>query len=354
MPSTARPAPPRRVNLLIDLNGTCHVGEQQTPGAVDALRKLRQLQRRQQRASSGGVASPSSPPSPSIGIRFCSNTTKESTSSLLSKLRRVGFGDDLIVESDLFTSLDATSRYVERCGLSPLLLLSESAQTAFRRDAALESRCFFASPGTPPSLLHDDQKRALMRCDAVVVGLCPQLMTQAWLDEAFRLISGEYVGRGGSQKARLIATHRALYHRPSTDSPLSLGPGAFIAALEAAARLDASTTTICGKPSRTFLQECLGGLEREGPGRDGDGDGQGDAATTTKTKNVIIGDDVEADLGGDTTLLELERVLVRTGKYRKGDEDGAAQRSPPDATFDTFAEWVDAFVAEVERRGVAE
>ena len=52
----------------------------------------------------------------------------------------------------------------------------------------------------------------------------------------------------------------ALYHRPSEGSALSMGPGAFVAALEAASHRDASTTTVCGKPSQAFLQECIGGM----------------------------------------------------------------------------------------------
>ena len=178
------------VNLLIDLNGTCHVGEQPTTMAVEALAKLRNLQR-----------SPSS--DNRIRIRFCSNTTKESTSSLLAKLRRVGFTPDLLDEADLCTSLDATSRYVARSQLSPLLLLSSSAQSAFKKDDTVAKRCFFAEASQPPDQLTDAQVAHLRRCNAVVIGLCPELMTQPWLDEAFRLVSGEYGG-----KAQLIATHR--------------------------------------------------------------------------------------------------------------------------------------------------
>ncbi|KAN0060063.1 hypothetical protein ACQY0O_008036 [Thecaphora frezii] len=309
-----------KTNLLIDLNGTCHVGETETPGAIDALRRLRRLQQ-----DKGNL----------LKIRFCSNTTKESTSSLLAKLRRVGFTEDLIEQSDLFTSLDATRRYVERSGLSPLLLLSRSAQSAFSDDAELASRCFFAWPDRPPSTLGDEAKKALTRCDAVVVGLCPELMTQSWLDEAFRLLSGEYAGAQG-KKVQLIATHRALYHRPNLDSPLSMGPGAFISALEAAARFEPSSTRICGKPSRTFLEECLHGMVQE----------IGENESNVPQRNVIIGDDIDADLGGDTTLLGLERVLVRTGKYRGADE--TRTQPPPHATYDTFADWVGAFVSEME------
>lgn len=51
-----------------------------------------------------------------------------------------------------------------------------------------------------------------------------------------------------------------MYHQPSGNAKLSLGPGAFVTALESAARLDAASTMVCGKPSASFLKECLAGM----------------------------------------------------------------------------------------------
>lgn len=45
------------------------------------------------------------------------------------------------------------------------------------------------------------------------------------------------------------------------------------------------------------------------------------AETTTGTGIVMIGDDVEQDLGGGAAELGLIRYLVQTGKYRAQDED---------------------------------
>lgn len=39
-----------------------------------------------------------------------------------------------------------------------------------------------------------------------------------------------------------------------------MGPGAFVAALEVASHRDADSTTVCGKPSEAFLQECIAGM----------------------------------------------------------------------------------------------
>lgn len=267
-----------RYNLLIDLNGTCHIGDTPTPGAIEAVRKLRAAQQQ----------CPDR-----LNLRFCSNTSKESASSLLSRLRRVGLDPDLVSAHDVFTSLDAAHRFVVRQKLRPLLLLSSSAQSVFKEDKEIAATCFFARAEVDPESLNIDDKLRLRSCNAVVVGLCPELMTQSWLDEAFRLLSGEH---GGAEQVTLIATHRgrfrpspflpavslnakrlfllltrlkvnvyrlptsALYHRPSEGAALSMGPGAFVAALEAASHREASSTTICGKPSRAFLQECIAGM----------------------------------------------------------------------------------------------
>ncbi|SPO25165.1 uncharacterized protein UTRI_02728_B [Ustilago trichophora] len=301
-----------RYNLLIDLNGTCHIADTPTPGAIAAVQKLRAAQKQNPDG---------------LHIRFCSNTSKESSQSLLSRLRRVGFGPELILSRDVFTSLDAAYRYVARRKLRPLLLLSQSAQSVFREDQDLAQSCFFPHAEMDPNKLSSDDQHRLRSCNAVVIGLCPGLMTQKWLDEAFRLLSGEY---GGSEQVALIATHRALYHRPSEDVALSMGPGAFVAALEAASHRQASTTTVCGKPSQAFLQECVAGMIPE------------DEAMSNYT-NIIIGDDLDADLGNGTWQLGLRRVLVRTGKFRYGDEKRGER--PPDETHASFASWVEHFIS---------
>ncbi len=183
-----------RYNLLIDLNGTCHIGDTRTPGAIEAVQKLRTAQ--QQNPDR-------------INVRFCSNTSKESSHSLLSRLRRVGLGEHLVASNDVFTSLDATHRYVARRQLRPLLFLSPSAQSVFSDDEQLAKTSFFPRSDLDPAKLNAGDRDRLRSCNAVVVGLCPDLMTQKWLDEAFRLLSGEY----GAEPVALVATHRGRFCR---------------------------------------------------------------------------------------------------------------------------------------------
>ena len=56
--------------ILCDLNGTIHIGTKEIEGSIAALAKLRET---------------------GIRIHFLSNTTKESKTSLLNKLKAIGF-----------------------------------------------------------------------------------------------------------------------------------------------------------------------------------------------------------------------------------------------------------------------
>ncbi|ETS60768.1 hypothetical protein PaG_04676 [Moesziomyces aphidis] len=308
-----------RFNLLIDLNGTCHIGDTPTLGAVQAIQRLRAVQQQQPDR---------------VKIRFCSNTSKESSSSLLSRLRRVGLGVELVGSSDVFTSLDAAYRLVARQKLRPLLLLSQSAQTAFRGDDALARDCFFAHADLDPERLDAQNAAKLRSCDAVVLGLCPELMTSKWLDEAFRLLAGEYDAK---QRVALITTHRGTFksmsgacNDPVIPSLTSSSPDDLCFRHQAASGRRASETIVCGKPQPAFLQECVAGMI-------------GVDESMSDFTNIIVGDDIVADLGQGTWQLGLRRVLVRTGKYRNGDESRGDRFA--DETYDSLASWIDHFIA---------
>ncbi|CAO1636985.1 unnamed protein product [Parajaminaea phylloscopi] len=341
--------------VLLDLNGNLHVGDEPTRDAPTALDRLAALQRRHPDR---------------LGIAFCSNSSKEATSTLFLRLRKMGFSNaSSLPEGSLFTSLDACKRLCDRLGRKrTLLLLNEDAQHAFpdypNGDGQVNGsnlRWFKASAARPPSLMTSKEKELLQGCDSVLIGLAPSLMTYEWLDEAFHILSGEYSSIEQSPPL-LIGTHRGMYYRPGapkspqTDpvdasssvpvqAPLSLGPGAFITALEAAAALSADKVKIVGKPTREFFAECLRGLGWQQQSGDSTSDGK-ECPTVW-----IVGDDVKQDLSlpaatddGNDPLrgLTIRRALVRTGKYRPGDEDKVAD-GPLDGVWGDFAQWVDAF-----------
>jgi ribonucleotide monophosphatase NagD (HAD superfamily) len=180
----------------------------------------------------------------------------------------------------------------------------------------------------------------------VVVGLSPPHFHYDILTTAFRILKRE-APYASSESPPLIATHKAKYISNSSNQ-LSLGPGPFVTALESAAGVQA---TVVGKPTRTFFELVISSLGLPE-----------DLEMTGKI--VVVGDDVETDLGGGAVELGLWRVLgsfdpskcsepqmtdhyrfllVKTGKYRPGDESKTDH--PPDEVVDSFATFVDRLIS---------
>jgi ribonucleotide monophosphatase NagD (HAD superfamily) len=229
------------------------------------------------------------------------------------------------------TSLGACRSLVQERGLRPLLLLSPEAAEEF---AAVDTQ--------PPH-------------NAVVLGLHPPSFVYEKLNTAFRVLKGEPLSDGdgisaeGSSSAGvarpvLIAPHKAAYHQaPETTAfppGLSLGIGAYVRALEEAAGVEAE---VVGKPTASFYQLAMtrmGSIYNEtGTDKAKVQDGE---LGFENSEIAIVGDDINNDLGAGALELGLQRVLVRTGKYRPGAEDG--MDVPPDAIYDTFADFVDGLV----------
>ncbi|WVQ74561.1 TIGR01458 family HAD hydrolase [Cryptococcus sp. DSM 104548] len=278
--------------LLIDLNGTLHIGSDPTPSAVQALARLRKAR---------------------IPFIFCSNSTKESSQSLLGKLKGMGFEAKT---EELLTSLGACKMLVEERGYKkPLLLMSPSAQEEFSS----------FSDSAP--------------YDSVILGLHPESLSYEPLNRAFRVLKGEPLSPTPTSEERpkirpaLIAPHAAMYMQDPGSSSLppglSLGIGPFVRALEEST---GTTAEIVGKPTRSFFELALERLKALG----GEHWEAGEVA--------VVGDDVENDLGEGARELGLKRILVKTGKYRKDVEK--TTEHPPDHVYDTFARLVDDLVQQ--------
>jgi len=98
-----------------------------------------------------------------------------------------------------------------------------------------------------------------------------------------------------------------------------------------------SIPRVVGKPEAGFFEMVIndfGDLLGESPDV---------KASLIAPRIAVIGDDVEADLGGGAIELGLWRVLVKTGKYRPGSESvhGVV---PPDEVHDTFAAFIDSLL----------
>jgi HAD superfamily hydrolase (TIGR01458 family) len=198
-----------------------------------------------------------------LRIRYLTNTTTRSRRAIVERLRSMGI---FIDPQHLFTPSAAACRLIERDGIRRLHLAAPSA------------------------LCEDFAVFELVEADpeAVVMGDLHKGFTWHRLNQLFQML------RSG---ARLVALHRNRYCRRESGISLDLGP--FVAALEYAADIRAE---VVGKPARAFFDLALDDL-----GLDAD-------------EVVMVGDDIEADIGGAQNA-GLRAIQVETGKYTPRDRE---------------------------------
>nr|CDJ95594.1 Haloacid dehalogenase hydrolase domain containing protein [Haemonchus contortus] len=213
-------------------------------------------------------------------VKFVTNTTKESINVLHRRVTGCGFR---IEKDEIFTSLVAARRLIEERKLRPMLMLAKEA-------------------------LEDFEGINTTNPNAVVVGLAPSEFHFERLNDAFKLVLNG---------AQLVAVHKGRYYKRADG--LALGPGPFVAALEYATGAKAE---IVGKPEPAFF---LMGAATLGSDID-------------LANTVMIGDDAKDDVVG-AIKSGMKGILVRTGKYREGDE----QQIPLERRncVESFAEAVD-------------
>lgn len=206
-------------------------------------------------------------------VRFLTNTTRSPRAAIVDMLRQMGFE---IAPEEVQTAVLATQQYVMSRWQAPYWL----AHPAIAGEIG-------ASHPEP---------------DVVVLGDAGEHFTFARLNEAFRLLM-----RG----LPFVAMAKNRYFQEADG--LTIDMGAYVSALEFAS---GQTATIIGKPSRHFF---LGALQALGvaPG-----------------EAVLIGDDLRDDIGGAQEA-GIAGVLVRTGKFRAGDD--AHAEIQPALVADDFA-----------------
>jgi HAD superfamily hydrolase (TIGR01458 family) len=213
-----------------------------------------------------------------IGLAFCTNTTRMPRRVLRDHL--ASFGIEAAIDR-IVTAPAAAASWLESQGIRRIAL--------YVAEATVEEFAGFTRDDSEP--------------EAVVLGDLAAGWTFEVLNRAFRQVLGG---------ARLVALQRNRYWK--TAEGLSLDAGPFVAALEYAAGVKA---TVVGKPSAAFF-------------------GLAVRALGVPAEHVVVaGDDVTTDVHGAQSV-GLRAVLVRTGKYRKGDEH--AVTPPPDAVVGSVAE----------------
>jgi len=216
-----------------------------------------------------------------IRVRFVTNTTRLPRRALRDKLVAFGIPADV---TDVQTAPAAAAGWLRHEGVHRVAL--------YVADATREDFEGFALDDAAP--------------EAVVIGDLGTAWTYESLNRAFRQVLGG---------AQLVALQRNRYWR--TAGGLALDAGPFVAALEYATGMSA---TLVGKPSRPFFESAVLAL--------------GCAPADV----VAVGDDVTTDVAGARGI-GCRGVLVRTGKYRPGDEDASDAR--PDAVVDSVADLPD-------------
>ncbi|SDL96822.1 TIGR01458 family HAD-type hydrolase [Aliiruegeria lutimaris] len=219
-----------------------------------------------------------------LPIRFLTNSTRRPKRDILTKLQSLGFDVD---GNEVLTPAAAACAWLEANGYVPHLLVHPDLEEDF-------AACRTVGPV------------------AVVVGDAGLYFTYERLNEAFREIES-----GAPFLA--LATNRVFR---DADGMLSLDAGAFVRALEYSSGKDA---LVLGKPSVAFFRS----------GAEGMGSDPADIA--------MVGDDAESDVAGAISAGIGMGILVRTGKYRDGDET----RFNPEPTHVArdIVEAVDAIVA---------
>jgi HAD superfamily hydrolase (TIGR01458 family) len=226
-----------------------------------------------------------------VPFRLITNTTTKTRADLAATLVDAGFdvGDDEIV-----TAVVATAEHL--------------------RSAHPGASVFVLSDGDATADLAGIELVPVEDADVIVIGGANEDFAYGTMNRIFRrLMDG----------AALVGMHRNLFWK--TSEGWELDGGAYIAGLEEAS---GTRATVCGKPEATYFEAALAMLGLEA----------GRAA--------MVGDDVVNDVLG-AQAAGITGVLVRTGKYREGDEDREDGR--PDHVLASFAD-VPAFLSSADVR----
>jgi HAD superfamily hydrolase (TIGR01458 family) len=211
-----------------------------------------------------------------VPFRFVTNTTSKGRAALAAKLQRFGAA---AAPREIFCPAVAASAFLRE------------------QDA---SGVFFTTADTRGEF--DGVREDLTRPDFVVLGDLGDEWTYAKLNQVLRyLLDG----------ARLIALGMSRYWRADDGPRLDVGPIA-----SALSYATDQQPMVLGKPAKEFFLLAVRDL-------------QIDPALC-----AMVGDDIVTDIGG-AQAAGLQTILVRTGKFRPQDLDGAIK---PDAIIDSIAD----------------
>ena len=194
-----------------------------------------------------------------LPVRYITNTTRSPRHTIIERLGNMGFN---ISPEEVFTAPIAARQYLQSNLLYPYLLIHPNLESEFTESEKHET-------------------------NAVLVGDAAQGFSYEHMNHAFRLLL---------DGAPLYAMGINRYFKDGDQFSLDAGP--FVHALEYASSTKA---TVIGKPAREFYLSAVESLGCD------------------PQQTVMVGDDVDSDVLG-AVAADLQAILVRTGKYRQGDE----------------------------------
>jgi HAD superfamily hydrolase (TIGR01458 family) len=222
--------------FLIDLDGVMYIEDRAIPGANDTVNHLRER---------------------GFPIRFLTNTTMKSATTLVDKLSKMGVR---VERNEVFSTSVVTARWLAQQGVSRVhLVLTEDAQADFA-----------------------DFEITKEQPEVVVVGDLGKEFTFDVLNEAFLSLR---------EGARLIALQKNRFWQTLSGPVLDAGP--FVALLEYASEKEA---TLIGKPNRAYFETALEDMGLR------------------PSDVIMVGDDAFTDIVG-AKAIGIRTVLVKTGKY---------------------------------------
>lgn len=196
-----------------------------------------------------------------VPVRFLTNSTRRPKRVVLEKLTAMGF---LCEASEILTPAEAACDWLKAKGYAPHLLVHPNLEEDFAD-------------------VPDSDKLA------VVVGDAGRYFTYDCMNAAFRRLA---------EGAPFLALAANRVFRDA-NGELSLDVGAFVRALEFSS---GTAPMLFGKPSPDFFLAGVSSMECD------------------PQDVAMIGDDAESDVAGALNAGIGKGVLVRTGKYRSGDE----------------------------------
>uniref|UniRef100_A0A2C9JTR5 Phospholysine phosphohistidine inorganic pyrophosphate phosphatase n=1 Tax=Biomphalaria glabrata TaxID=6526 RepID=A0A2C9JTR5_BIOGL len=220
-----------------------------------------------------------------LHVRFCTNETTVTRHTLVSQLRSLGFTID---EEKVFPPIPAMCTILKDRNLRPHLLVHPDALPDFKDIDQSNTNC-------------------------VVIGDATHQFTYENINRAFQCLMN-------FEKPILFSLGKGKYYQEEGELILDVGP--FMKALEYATGV---TAEIVGKPSLAFFNTVLNDIG------------------ISAHEAVMVGDDIVNDVGG-AQACGLAGVLVRTGKYRKPDDNHPDVK--PDAIFDNLEKFVDCLLQD--------